>query len=102
MAQTWILVEPLVVFSLFQIDALCKIVPRQVKAEKAVTLIRETVEDLIAKCKEIVEREGERINDEEYVNESDPSILRFLLASREEVLLSFLFHPYAKLAYHCC
>ncbi|KAG7560675.1 Cytochrome P450 superfamily [Arabidopsis thaliana x Arabidopsis arenosa] len=67
------------------IDALCKIVPRQVKAEKAVTLIRETVEDLIAKCKEIVEREGERINDEEYVNDADPSILRFLLASREEV-----------------
>ncbi|KAF3520871.1 hypothetical protein DY000_02061231 [Brassica cretica] len=62
-----------------------KAIPRQVKAEKAVTLIRETVEDLIAKCKEIVEREGERINDEEYVNESDPSILRFLLASREEV-----------------
>ncbi|OAP04408.1 LUT1 [Arabidopsis thaliana] len=60
-------------------------VPRQVKAEKAVTLIRETVEDLIAKCKEIVEREGERINDEEYVNDADPSILRFLLASREEV-----------------
>ncbi|CAN8254657.1 unnamed protein product [Cochlearia groenlandica] len=67
------------------IDALCKIIPRQVKAEKAVTLIRETVEDLIAKCKEIVEREGERINDDEYVNDADPSILRFLLASREEV-----------------
>ncbi|KFK34549.1 hypothetical protein AALP_AA5G160700 [Arabis alpina] len=69
----------------WKIDALCKIIPRQVKAEKAVTLIRETVEDLIAKCKEIVEREGERINDEEYVNDADPSILRFLLASREEV-----------------
>ncbi|KAL1201313.1 Carotene epsilon-monooxygenase [Cardamine amara subsp. amara] len=69
----------------WKIDALCKIIPRQVKAEKAVTVIRETVEDLIAKCKEIVEREGERINDEEYVNDADPSILRFLLASREEV-----------------
>ncbi|CAH2064252.1 unnamed protein product [Thlaspi arvense] len=69
----------------WSIDALCKIVPRQVKAEKAVTLIRETVEELIAKCKEIVEREGERIDDEEYVNDADPSILRFLLASREEV-----------------
>ncbi|XP_023638222.1 carotene epsilon-monooxygenase, chloroplastic [Capsella rubella] len=69
----------------WKIDALCKIIPRQVKAEKAVTLIRETVEDLISKCKEIVEREGERINDEEYVNDADPSILRFLLASREEV-----------------
>lgn len=75
----------------FQIDVLCKVVPRQVKAEKAVTLIRETVEDLIAKCKEIVEREGERINDEEYVNDADPSILRFLLASREEVCLNFFY-----------
>jgi len=64
---------------------LCKIIPRQIKAEKAVTLIRETVEELIAKCKEIVETEGERINDEEYINDADPSILRFLLASREEV-----------------
>ncbi|KAH9671007.1 Carotene epsilon-monooxygenase [Citrus sinensis] len=67
------------------VKALCKIVPRQIKAEKAVTVIRKTVEELIIKCKEIVETEGERIDDEEYVNDSDPSILRFLLASREEV-----------------
>lgn len=64
---------------------MCKIIPRQIKAEKAVTIIRETVEELIAKCKEIVEAEGERIDEDEYINESDPSILRFLLASREEV-----------------
>ncbi|KAK6140035.1 hypothetical protein DH2020_026251 [Rehmannia glutinosa] len=38
-----------------------------------------------AKCREIVETEGERISEEEYVNDADPSILRFLLASREEV-----------------
>lgn len=69
----------------WKVKALCKIVPRQIKAEKAVTLIRKTVEELIIKCKEIVETEGERIDDEEYVNDSDPSILRFLLASREEV-----------------
>lgn len=69
-----------------QIDALCKIVPRQIKAEKAVSIIRQTVEELIAKCQKIVESEGERINEEEYVNDTDPSILRFLLASREEVL----------------
>lgn len=66
-----------------------KIVPRQIKAEKAVTVIRKTVEELIIKCKEIVETEGERIDDEEYVNDSDPSILRFLLASREEVFLCY-------------
>ncbi|KAG7027233.1 Carotene epsilon-monooxygenase, chloroplastic, partial [Cucurbita argyrosperma subsp. argyrosperma] len=41
--------------------------------------------DLIAKCKAIVEMEGERIDEEEYVNDADPSILRFLLASRQEV-----------------
>ncbi|KAF1860404.1 hypothetical protein Lal_00037744 [Lupinus albus] len=33
----------------------------------------------------IVEAEGERIDVDEYVNDTDPSILRFLLASREEV-----------------
>ncbi|KAL5546004.1 hypothetical protein UlMin_005691 [Ulmus minor] len=69
----------------WKIQALCKIIPRQIKAEKAVTVIRETVEELIAKCKEIVEAEGERIDEEEYINDADPSILRFLLASREEV-----------------
>ncbi|PNY09400.1 carotene epsilon-monooxygenase chloroplastic-like [Trifolium pratense] len=47
--------------------------------------IKKTVEDLITKCKEIVESEGERIDADEYVNDADPSILRFLLASREEV-----------------
>lgn len=69
----------------WKIKALCKVIPRQIKAEKAVEVIRETVEELIAKCKEIVEAEGEMIDNEEYVNDADPSILRFLLASREEV-----------------
>lgn len=69
----------------WKIPLLCKLVPRQVKAAKAVTIIQETVEDLVAKCKSIVETEGEQLNEEEYVNEADPSILRFLLASREEV-----------------
>ncbi|CAL1398318.1 unnamed protein product [Linum trigynum] len=69
----------------WKIKPLCKVIPRQVKAERAVTVIRQTVEELIAKCKEIVESEGERIDGEEYINDADPSILRFLLASREEV-----------------
>lgn len=68
---------------------MCKIVPRQIKAERAVTIIRKTVEELIAKCKEMVEAEGERVDREDYVNEADPSILRFLLASREEVFHYF-------------
>ncbi|XWS43504.1 hypothetical protein CRYUN_Cryun16bG0109800 [Craigia yunnanensis] len=86
------LVEKLQPFALdgTAIRALCKIVPRQIKAEKAVIVIRRTVEELIIKCKEIVENEGERIDEEEYVNDTDPSILRFLLASREEVSSSQL------------
>jgi hypothetical protein len=43
------------------------------------------------KCKEIVEAENEQIEGEEYVNEGDPSILRFLLASRDEVINLFHF-----------
>lgn len=70
-----------------QIPLLCKIVPRQQKAAKAVEIIRETVEKLVAQCKEMVEAEKETIEGEEYVNESDPSVLRFLLASREEVMI---------------
>ncbi|XP_073001597.1 carotene epsilon-monooxygenase, chloroplastic [Typha latifolia] len=69
----------------WKINFLCKIVPRQIKAERAVSLIRKTVEELIMKCKEIVDAEDEQIDGEEYVNETDPSVLRFLLASREEV-----------------
>lgn len=76
-----------IILLLLQVKALCKIIPRQIKAEKAVTVIRRTVEELIAKCKEMVEAEGERIDEEEYINDTDPSILRFLLASREEVCL---------------
>lgn len=44
------------------------------------------------KCKEMVEAENEQIEGEEYVNEGDPSILRFLLASRDEVIN--LFHHF--------
>ncbi|XP_042414403.1 carotene epsilon-monooxygenase, chloroplastic-like [Zingiber officinale] len=69
----------------WKLPILCKIIPRQIKAEKAVSIIRNTVEELIIKCKEIVEAECEQVEGEEYVNETDPSILRFLLASREEV-----------------
>ena len=43
------------------------------------------------KYKEIVEAENEQIEGEEYVNEGDPSILRFLLASRDEVINVFHF-----------
>ena len=58
------------------------------------TIIRKTVEELIAKCKEMVEAEGEHVDREDYVNEADPSILRFLLASRDEVF-HYFFYCYA-------
>jgi carotene epsilon-monooxygenase len=69
----------------WQVPLFCKIVPRQRKAAKAVAIIRETVERLVAECKQMVEAEKETLQGDEYVNESDPSVLRFLLASREEV-----------------
>lgn len=70
---------------MWQIEFLRRIIPRQIKAGEAVILIQKTVEELIIKCKEIVEAEGEQLEGEDYINDADPSILRFLLASREEV-----------------
>eukprot|EP00271_Cylindrocystis_brebissonii_P002679 TRINITY_DN13443_c0_g1_i1.p1 TRINITY_DN13443_c0_g1~~TRINITY_DN13443_c0_g1_i1.p1 ORF type:complete len:670 (+),score=94.55 TRINITY_DN13443_c0_g1_i1:93-2012(+) len=69
----------------WKVPFLCQLVPRQRKALAAVEIIRASVEDLIAKCRRIVEEEGEQVEGEEYINEADPSVLRFLLASREEV-----------------
>jgi len=63
--------------------------PRQAAAQDAIKLIRETVEELVARCKSIIEEEdkaGETSEfGPEYLNDKDPSLLRFLLASREEV-----------------
>ncbi|PKA48050.1 Carotene epsilon-monooxygenase, chloroplastic [Apostasia shenzhenica] len=73
------------IFPYWKIDLLRKIIPRQIKAERAVKIIRNTVEELITKCKQIVEAKGEQIKGEDYVNDADPSILRFLLAARDEV-----------------
>jgi hypothetical protein len=70
-------------------------------AKIPVQIIRETVERLVAQCKEIVEAEKETLQGEEYVNESDPSVLRFLLASREEVpgLLFFVVFFYRSFSF---
>ena len=113
---------------------LAPLIPRQRKALEAVKLIRQTTEELIAKCKQMVDAEeqvtmracaselllcaplilcssqGHTANhraaysqnnpsspeatghhalqarfEEGYINEGDPSVLRFLIASREEV-----------------
>ena len=70
-----------------QVPLLCLFSERQRKAAAAVQVIRATTEELITKCKAMVEAEQEFIasGDEEYINQSDPSVLRFLLASRVEV-----------------
>eukprot|EP00898_Chlorokybus_atmophyticus_P006554 jgi/Chlat1/68/Chrsp1S03031 len=74
----------------WKVPALCAISPRQRKATAAVQLIRDQVEDLVKKCKVMVDAElaregGKGSSDEEYVNDEDPSVLRFLLHSRDEV-----------------
>eukprot|EP01025_Chloroclados_australasicus_P041475 TRINITY_DN4391_c0_g1_i1.p1 TRINITY_DN4391_c0_g1~~TRINITY_DN4391_c0_g1_i1.p1 ORF type:complete len:530 (+),score=58.50 TRINITY_DN4391_c0_g1_i1:23-1591(+) len=73
----------------WRVPILCQIIPRQRRALAAVRIIRETTDEMIAKCKQMVDEEQDEFG-EEYLNENDPSILRFLLASREEVTSSQL------------
>lgn len=75
------------VLPLWKLSFLADFIPRQRKAKAAVETIRATTEELIAKCKAMVEAEEEAaaFDPENYINESDPSVLRFLIASREEV-----------------
>lgn len=73
---------------LWKLPFLKYFVPRFQKVDAAVTLIRNTTEELIGKCKQMVDAEEEAAfaaGGEEYVNDADPSVLRFLIASREEV-----------------
>ncbi|KAL6146909.1 hypothetical protein ACLB2K_057585 [Fragaria x ananassa] len=58
--------------------------PRQKKVAKALKLINVTLDDLIAICKRMVDEEELQFH-EEYMNEQDPSILHFLLASGDDV-----------------
>ncbi|KAL8160118.1 hypothetical protein V2J09_001655 [Rumex salicifolius] len=58
--------------------------PRQRKVNVALKLINETLDSLIAICKRIVEEEDVQFY-EDYMNEQDPSILHFLLASGDDV-----------------
>ena len=74
-----------------KVPLLCQIVPRQRKAMAAVELIRKTTNDLIRQCKAMVDEEEMRAASaanaagEEYLNDADPSVLRFLIAAREEI-----------------
>lgn len=75
----------------WKVPFLCQLVPRQQKALAAVELIRATTTDLIRKCKAMVDEEemnaaaAAAAAGQEYINDSDPSVLRFLIAAREEV-----------------
>ncbi|GAV77627.1 p450 domain-containing protein, partial [Cephalotus follicularis] len=58
--------------------------PRQRKVTAALKLANDTLNDLIAICKKMVDEEELQFH-EEYMNEQDPSILHFLLASGDDV-----------------
>ncbi|KAL4324045.1 hypothetical protein GQ457_11G014240 [Hibiscus cannabinus] len=58
--------------------------PRQRKVTEALKFINGVLDDLIATCKRMVEEEELQFY-EEYMNEQDPSILHFLLASGDDV-----------------
>ncbi|KAM2052449.1 hypothetical protein FF2_033393 [Malus domestica] len=58
--------------------------PRQRKVSTALKLINTALDDLIAICKRMVDEEELQFH-EEYMNEQDPSILHFLLASGDDV-----------------
>jgi beta-ring hydroxylase len=58
--------------------------PRQKKVNAALKLVNDILNELIAICKKIVDEEDLQFS-EEYMNEQDPSILHFLLASGDNV-----------------
>ncbi|KAG5008226.1 hypothetical protein AAZX31_09G231700 [Glycine max] len=58
--------------------------PRLRKVNAALKFINDTLDDLIAICKKMVDEEELQFH-EEYMNEKDPSILHFLLASGDDV-----------------
>lgn len=58
--------------------------PRQRKVNEALSLINTILDELIDTCKRLVDEEDLQFH-EEYMNEQDPSILHFLLASGDDV-----------------
>ncbi|KAL3833960.1 hypothetical protein ACJIZ3_008696 [Penstemon smallii] len=58
--------------------------PKLKKVNTALKLVNETLDNLIAICKKMVDEEELQFH-EEYMNEQDPSILHFLLASGDDV-----------------
>ncbi|KAJ8753642.1 hypothetical protein K2173_025633 [Erythroxylum novogranatense] len=71
-------------FPIWEIPIWKDISPRQKKVTAALKLINDKLDELIAICKRMVDEEELQFH-EEYVNEQDPSILHFLLASGDDV-----------------
>ena len=61
-----------------------QLVPRQRECVKALQVINATLDELISKCRRLVEEEDEEFV-EEFLSRADPSLLHFLIASGEEV-----------------
>lgn len=60
------------------------LVPRQRRCTEAMVTVNATLDQLIDKCKQLVETEDEEFSDD-FVGERDPSILHFLLASGDQI-----------------
>ncbi|KAI4374036.1 hypothetical protein MLD38_012082 [Melastoma candidum] len=58
--------------------------PKQKKVNEALKLVNDALDNLISICKRMVDEEDLQFH-EEYMNEQDPSILHFLLASGDDV-----------------
>ena len=61
-----------------------QLVPRQRECVKALQVINATLDELISKCRRLVEEEDEEFV-EEFLSRADPSLLHFLIASGEKV-----------------
>lgn len=60
------------------------LVPRQRECTAALEVISNTLDELIAKCKKLVEEEDEEFV-EEFLSRADPSLLHFLIASGDDI-----------------
>ena len=60
------------------------VVPRQRECEEALKIVTNTLDELIAKCKKMVEENDEEFV-EEFLSKADPSILYFLIASGDQI-----------------
>jgi len=71
------------IFPYWNLPGIAAVVPRQRAAQQALLVINSTLDALIADCRRVVEASEEEFV-EEYLNQGDPSILRFLVASGEQ------------------